>query len=97
MQKITIDNIGIEELKNLIGECVRTEIERHSLQKQDPVQDELISIVEVTNIFKVSKVTIHKWKRKGLIPFYKVNRKLYFKKQELLKCIESNHKNRYKV
>jgi len=97
MQNISIENINIEELKSLIKECVREEINPLFKKGQENYQEELISIDEVTGIFKVSKVTIHKWKRKGLIPFHKVNRKLYFKKSELLKAIEQDTRNRYRL
>jgi transposase len=60
--------------------------------KQKIEKEEILSIEDVQNIFKVSKVTIHKWKKKGLLPYYKMNRKVYFKRSEILTSMA--HKKR---
>jgi excisionase family DNA binding protein len=97
MTQVLIDCIDIEGLRALIKECVRAEINPLLRKGQESVQEDLISIIEVAAIFKVSKVTIHKWKREGRIPFHKVKRKLYFKRSEVLKNIEQDTKNRYRL
>ena len=67
-------------------ECLKTVLNDYVIEtkRQETVQDELLSIKDVQKIFKVSKVTFHKWKKQGLIPYYKINRQLYFKRSEIL-------------
>jgi excisionase family DNA binding protein len=97
MNTVSIENINVDELRALISECIRAEIKTTLGNTRENERDELISIKEVCEVFKVSEVTIHKWKRKGLIPFHKVNRKLYFKRSEILRCIEQDTKHRFKL
>jgi len=80
-----ITNLSREELKSLIKEVMKEILDSNSLDssiKSD--SDDLIKIDDVAKMFKVSTVTIHKWKKDGLIPFQKLNRRLYFKKADVL-------------
>ncbi|EOR92748.1 hypothetical protein ADIARSV_4099 [Arcticibacter svalbardensis MN12-7] len=49
---------------------------------------DLMNMEEVIKFLKVSKVTIHNWKRNGIIKSHKMGRKLYFKKSEMLDAIK---------
>lgn len=45
---------------------------------------ELLTLDETATFLKKSKVTIHAWKKKGLIPYIRVSNKIYFRKSDLL-------------
>ncbi len=94
MEQLFITNYQKEDLSKLIMECLKTVLNDYVIENkgQETEQDELLTIEEVQKIFRVSKVTIHKWKKKGLIPYYKVNRKLYFKRSEIFESMV--HKKR---
>lgn len=49
---------------------------------------DLMDMEEAIKFLKVSKVTIHNWKKKGIIKSHKMGRKLYFKRSELLEAIK---------
>lgn len=49
---------------------------------------DLMDMEEAIKFLKVSKVTIHNWKKKGIIKSHKMGRKLYFKRSELLDAIK---------
>lgn len=49
---------------------------------------DLMDMEEAIKFLKVSKVTIHNWKKKGIIKSHKMGRKLYFKRPELLEAIK---------
>lgn len=77
----------------MIKKCVEDAVSLKSKEGEpDPPSDDLLNIEDIQKIFHVSKVTVHKWKKKGLIPFYKMNRKVYFKKSEVISSM--NHKKR---
>ena len=38
---------------------------------------------EVRQIFNISKLTLHNWKKSGKVPFYQTGRKLFYKKSEI--------------
>ena len=77
--------MGIEEFKFIIKECVENELDKLSEQLKPKEFDELISISAMTKMFNISKVTLHKWKKQGVLPFYRLGgRRVYFKKNEVL-------------
>ena len=82
-----------DDLRGMISECIKDALTLKKQEKtSEPIPEDLLSIEDIQKIFKVSKVTVHKWKKKGLLPFYKMNRKVYFKKSEVIDAMQ--HKKR---
>jgi len=64
---------------------VKEELKKNQLQKVVEQQaEELLSIEDIRKMFNVSKVTIYVWKESGLLPYYEMNRRVYFKKAEVI-------------
>jgi hypothetical protein len=85
MENTIITTLNIEELTEVIKSSVLEAIlDQNSNKLKQTSSDDLIKIEDIQDIFGVSKVTVHKWKKKGLIPYYKMNRKVYFKKSEVI-------------
>lgn len=79
--------IPMEELLELIEERIFKGLEKYN-KKSSPIQtDELLNVEEACEFLCVSKVTIHKWKKKKLIVSYRIGRRIYFKKHELIKSL----------
>ena len=90
MDRQIYTSLTAEELVKAIKDGIKDVLaDNHTNSSKENQEEDLISIDEVQKIFKVSKVTIHKWKKQGLIPFYKVNRRLYFKKTEILDSLQT--------
>lgn len=82
-----------DDLLGMIRDCIKDALPIKMQEKvPDSIPEDLLSIEDIQKIFKVSKVTVHKWKKKGLLPFYKMNRKVYFKKSEVIDAMQ--HKKR---
>jgi len=82
-----------DDLRGMISECIKDALTLERQEKApEPIPEDLLSIEDIQKVFKVSKVTVHKWKKKGLLPFYKMNRKVYFKKSEVIEAMQ--HKKR---
>lgn len=80
MSEITFIQISKEELCQVIRETIVTELSRvNSLE-----EDKIIRIDDVCEILSVSKVTIHKWKKEGRLPFHRLGNRIYFKKKEII-------------
>lgn len=93
MEKQIFTNVPFDELADMIKDCVKQVISNQSLiPKKENLPEELLSFDDLIKIFNVSKVTLHKWKKKGLLPFYKMNRRVYFKRSEVINSM--NHKKR---
>ena len=77
----------LTELLDLIEERIFKGFEKYN-KKPAPIQtDELLNVEEACKLLGVSKVTIHKWKKKKLIVSYRIGRRIYFKKHELVKSL----------
>lgn len=84
--------IDLPTLQNLISRTIKNVFENlNDVASSHPTvkstEDGLMTMEEVTKFLKVSKVTIHNWKKKGIIKSHKIGRKLYFKKAEIESAI----------
>ena len=52
--------------------------------KHSKNDEELLTLDEAALFLKKSHVTIHAWKKKGLLQFIRISNKIYFKKSDLL-------------
>ncbi len=93
MENTILITLNGSELVELIKRGVLEALTTQSNAKEtEPLSEDLLSIIDIQRLFNISKVTVHKWKKKGLIPFYKMNRKVYFKKSEVISAM--SHKKR---
>ena len=80
-----------DELKELISNAVNNALVERTNTPQ-PDQDELIKVSQACELLNVSSVTIHHWKKIGLIPFYRISNKIYFKRNELIDSLKKARK-----
>lgn len=74
----------MDDLLELIEKRIINAIEKYHIKAVSIPSDELLSIEQACALLLVSKVTIHKWKKKKLIRSYRIGRRVYFKKHELI-------------
>ncbi len=79
----------LSELLELFRNMIHDEFNKFSTKPAQTPPVELMSIDETCKFLQVSKVTIHKWKKKKLIVSHRIGRRIYFKKQELLEAMNS--------
>jgi excisionase family DNA binding protein len=89
VNSLLFTQITFDELLKVIRESVKGEIEQFANGMAANQKEELISIDEASVLLHVSKVTIHKWKKGRLIQSYRIGRRIYFKKNELLDSMKS--------
>ncbi|MCH8904207.1 MAG: helix-turn-helix domain-containing protein [Bacteroidetes bacterium] len=92
MENLILTTVSLENFKSIVKESVKAEFDNVNLSPPNQEEDNLLKIEEVQDLLSVSKVTIHKWKKKGILPYYKLNRRLYFKKSEILAALRSSAK-----
>ena len=90
MENRLIVTLFVDELKSLIEECVTNAISK--IPKPQKEDDTLLTRKNVAKLFSISLVTVNEWKRIGRIPYYRLNRRIYFKKEELFRAMEINPK-----
>lgn len=75
--------------KELIDKAIKEKQEEQSLFAESlKGKEDHFSIKELANFLHCSKVSIHNYKKLGL-PFYRIGRKILFKKQEVLNFMKS--------
>ena len=88
MSNLILHSLQADELKALIKDSLKEALEEKTNPQQPDKEDQLIKLSEACKLLKVSAVTIHTWKRAGLIPFYRISNKIYFKKDELIQSLK---------
>ena len=78
----------INELKSFLSETIREQLTALQPTQPEPEESELLTIPDICRMFGKSKQTVHQWKRKGLLPFYRVSNKIYFRKNEVLAAMK---------
>jgi excisionase family DNA binding protein len=85
-------NEFVHLIKQTVKDSMKNELtELINSSKAQP--EELMTIEEASKFLHVSKVTVHKWKKNKLIKAYRIGRKIYFKKHELIEAMNLKTKN----
>lgn len=74
--------------RQLVIETLSEKLNLNETNKEKKEDDATFNIKELADFLKCSKVSIHKYKKKGL-PFYKIGRKILFRKTEVLNFMRS--------
>lgn len=94
--------IDLTQLEEVVSNCMRkaiSQIREEEFAVPEADNEDLMTINEVAEYFRRSRQTIHSWKKQGLLPFYRISRKIYFKKRDVLSAllaIESGTLSRYR-
>jgi len=81
------------ELRELISYAVREQLQNlfHRKEKEKH-EEELLSIKQVCEIFKVSRQTVLDWRKKGLIQSISLNRRVFFLKNKLFDNLKQRNR-----
>lgn len=78
----------INEFLSLVEEMVKGVLKNYTPAPQTKQAEKPITIKEVSALLGKSAVTIHKWKKEGLIPFHRISGKVYFYESEVLAALK---------
>lgn len=93
-------NLGFA-IEQIVFKSVRAALALHSLTTSNPVlekdpeeqeKDVRFSILGLADYLKVTKATIHVYKKRGVFPYYQTGRTVYFKKSEVDAALEVSGK-----
>lgn len=93
MENILVVQLHVNELEVIINRCIERAIVKNPSEKADDV---LLKRVDVAKLFSVSLVTITEWMKTGKLPYHRINSRVFFKKSELMECIELKDKYKQK-
>ena len=84
MKKEIFINLEIQDLENLIRNCIREELKEMTSKGEDT---DLLKANEVCEYLKISKVTLFKWLKQGKITGYHLGTRLFFKRTDVDKAL----------
>ena len=77
------------ELLEHFEKTVQNVFDKIAVRPAQVPEDELLNVEETCKLLRISKVTLHKWKKRKLIQAYRIGRKIFFKKKELFDALKS--------
>ena len=85
MESTILTNVSTHELRDLISESVRKELENLF---PIPVQEnELLTRKQVAEILSISLVTLHDWTKRGLIPALRIGSRIRYNKADVMEAL----------
>jgi len=89
MKEVNLINMQISDLTEIIEAAFKKVYEsQREINHNRKEEDRLLSTNDVIQLFNVSRVTIHNWKKSGLLPSFKMGNRVYFNENEVRRIIE---------
>ncbi|MBV7441093.1 helix-turn-helix domain-containing protein [Weeksellaceae bacterium TAE3-ERU29] len=89
MRKLTFSELSVEELKELIRECIISVIP-HLKTDKAPEEKEFYTLKETAKILDIAESTMYALNRKNIIPYYKFAGKCHYQKSDIHDAIKDN-------
>ncbi len=77
-----------KQLQDFIDHSIDEAFARNS-KEETSTPDKLLTVNDLCDLFGKTKVTIHAWKRNGLIPYHRISGRIFFKKEEVMAALKS--------
>ena len=86
---ILLESLSVEKLQQLIGISVKNGIQelQNELQTKDNSEN-LMTRDETCQFLKIDSSTLWAWTNKGKVKAYGIGARRYYKKSELMECLE---------
>jgi excisionase family DNA binding protein len=89
-EQIILTSISKNDLAILIKMSLRELLSEYNVIKnKENKENSLLTMKQVADLLSVSLPTIIKWNKEGKIPFCKVGKRVYFKKDEVLESVQT--------
>lgn len=78
-----LHNITPDQLKELISETIKTELEifAKNISLREP--EELLTRTETAELLKINLTTLWSWSKKGKLKSYGIGNRIYYKRSEI--------------
>lgn len=86
-KNVILSPISIGELTTVISETVEKEVSRILLISKPSLEPELLTRKQTAKVLGISLVTLNIWQKTGLVPSYRINTRIRFKRDEVMRCL----------
>ena len=87
--------INLEDLKTTISFIIKEELKVINTPKEIGII-EYIKTCDVLKLLKITKPTLIDWRKRGIIPSYRIGSQIRFVKSEVLDCLEKINTIKYR-
>lgn len=92
MENVILSPISLASLEQLIQKTVSAAFANSQHASVSAEEPQTFTISELANYLKVTKPTIHAYKKRGILPYFQTGRTVYFKKSEVDAALEVGKK-----
>jgi hypothetical protein len=75
--------LTIDELKNLVGQVIKTEFDAVKKHLQPKQPNDYLSRKEVSEMLKIDISSVHNWSKRGVLKPLQIGNRIYFKLQDV--------------
>jgi hypothetical protein len=75
--------LTIDELKNLVGQVIKTEFDAVKKHLQPKQPNDYLSRKEVSEMLKIDISSVHNWSKRGILKPLQIGNRIYFKLQDV--------------
>lgn len=93
---IILSQISLDDLKTIISETVRKEIQELRVEKP-PHEVKYLTRKETAQELGISLPTLHDWTKRGIIPAYRINTRIRYKKEDIEASLNKIQSIKYRV
>lgn len=97
MKTLILQEITVEELRNLISDVVKAELSKGVLQTNDSF--EYLSREEVSKLLNISLVTLNNWTKVGKIKAHRMGARIFYTKADIanaMRPVKGSQERRWK-
>lgn len=86
--RVILSPLSLGDLEELIRKCVRMEFQEFQASGAE-AGDRIIDSKELCSEFNISLPTLIKYRREGLIPFFRVGNRVRFKRAQVINALQA--------
>lgn len=86
-KELQLISISFDDLKDLFGQVLKTELEAVKKQLQPKHPNEYLTRKEVSEMLKIDLSSVHNWSKRGILIPHQIGNRVYFKLQEVEEAI----------
>ena len=86
-KELQLISISFDDLKDLFGQVIKTELEAVKRHLQPKQPNEYLTRKEVSEMLKIDLSSVHNWSKKGILKPHQIGNRVYFKLQEVENAI----------
>ena len=87
--------VNLKELEKVVSSLISESLEGLSSKKSNN-EIEYIKTGDVLKMLKISKPTLIDWRKRGVIPSYRIGSQIRFVKSEIIDCVEKVQTIKYR-